>query len=80
MPPPHNPDRERAIAAFVRTRRKAHGLTQDQLAALAGVGKRFVSELERGKETARMDAVNAVLAVFGKRLGLDDAPRMELPE
>lgn len=50
-------------------------MTQRQLGELAGVGTRLVSELERGKPTLRMDAVNRVLAVFGKRLGAIDAPR-----
>ncbi len=62
-----------AIGAFVRRRRKANHLTQAQLAALAGVGVRFLSELERGKPTARVDAVDAVLRVFGKRVGIVDA-------
>ena len=55
-------------------------MSQRELAELAGVGVRFVSELERGKPTLRMDAVNSVLAVFGKRLGVVDAPRVEPPE
>lgn len=38
----------------VRAARKAQGLTQAELAELAGVGTRFVSELERGKDTARL--------------------------
>lgn len=69
------PDRESSIAEFVRARRCANGLSQRELAELAGVGVRFVSELERGKRTARMDATNAVLAVFGKTLGLVDLRR-----
>ena len=35
----------------------------------------FLSELERGKATVRVDAVDQVLRVFGKRLGVVDAPR-----
>ncbi len=50
-------------------------MTQRELAEVAGVGTRLVSELERGKKTLRMDAVNAVLAVFGKRLGVVDSER-----
>ncbi len=68
------PDRDH-VAEFVRARRKALGLTQRELAELAGVGVRFLSELERGKPTARVDAVNAVLAVFGKALGVVELPR-----
>lgn len=75
------PDREtNPIGWFVRNRRKAGGLTQQELAALAGVGLRFVVELERGKRTLRMDAVNAALGVFGKTLGVVDAPRKTHPE
>lgn len=72
------PDRG-LIGTFVRERRRANGLTQRQLAELAGVGIRFVSELERDKPTLRLDAVNAVLAVLGKRLGVVDLPRDEEP-
>ncbi len=64
-----------SIGQYVRARRKAASLTQRALGELAGVGVRFVSELERDKPTVRVDAVNKVLAVFGKRLGLTDAPR-----
>ncbi len=63
------------IGQYVRRRRKAAHLTQRALGELAGVGPRFVSELERDKPTVRVDAVNRVLAVFGKRLGPIDAPR-----
>jgi len=69
------PDRDDPIAQFVRERRRANGLTQRQLAELAGVGTRFVSELERGKPTIRVGTVNAVLRVFGKCLGVVDRPR-----
>jgi len=57
------------ISEFVKEQRKRHGLTQVDLAAKAGVGLRFVRELEQGKRTLRMDKVNQVLFLFGKRLG-----------
>lgn len=63
------------IGAFVRERRKAAGMTQRELGELARVGTRFVSELERGKSSVRLSAVEKVLAVFGKTLGLAPAPR-----
>lgn len=74
------PDREPAIGAkiigtFVRERRKANGLTQRDLGLLARVGKRFVVELEAGKPTLRLDRVERVLAVFGKRVGPVDLER-----
>ena len=68
------------IGEFVRTRRKARGFSQDELADLAGVGRNFVSDLEQEKSTVRMDAVNKVLFVFGKTLGIVDAPKDESDE
>ena len=65
------------MGQLVRHRRLANKLTQRQLSELAGVGLRLVSELERGKTTLRMDAVNRVLAVFGLVLGTVAAPRPE---
>lgn len=65
------------LGEFVRRRRQASQLTQQQLGELAGVGTRLVSELERGKPTLRMDAVNKVLRVFGQMLGAVAAPRDE---
>jgi y4mF family transcriptional regulator len=67
----------REIGEFVRARRKTAGLSQRELGEFAGVGTRFVSELERGKPTARLDAVNKVAAVFGKNLGLVDARQQD---
>ncbi|MBI4822014.1 MAG: helix-turn-helix transcriptional regulator [Deltaproteobacteria bacterium] len=63
----------KTIGEFVRTRRKAAGLTQAQAAGLAGVGTRFLSELERGKETVELGLVLRVLERFGLDLAI--APR-----
>jgi y4mF family transcriptional regulator len=54
---------------FVKRQRKIHGLTQMELSRKAGVGLRFVRDLEQGKTTLRMDKVNQVLQLFGKILG-----------
>ena len=61
------------LGKFVRERRRANGLTQRELGELAGVGTRFVSELERGKPTLRLDSLRKVLHVFGKTLAVIDA-------
>lgn len=53
------------IAEFVKTQRKAAGLTQEQFAMRSGLGLCFVRELEQGKTTVRMDKVNVALAMFG---------------
>ena len=65
------------ISEFVRQKRKEYNLTQRDLADRAGVGIRFVRELEAGKPTLRMDKVNIVLDLFGHRLEPAPAPRKE---
>jgi y4mF family transcriptional regulator len=57
------------LIVFVKTRRKLLGMTQVQLAKRAGVGLRFVRDLEQGTKDLRMDKVNDVLALFGHELG-----------
>lgn len=52
------------IAEFIKENRKASGLTQEEFALRSGLGLRFVRELERGKETVRMDKVNVALSMF----------------
>lgn len=68
------------IAAFVRQRRRSLGLTQVELAERAGVGLRFVRELEQGKPTVRRDKVEQVLVLFGHTLGPVPMDRDELLE
>ena len=53
------------IAEYIKASRKAAGLTQEEFAVRSGLGLRFVRELEQGKETVRMDKVNAALEMFG---------------
>ncbi|MBR4893575.1 MAG: helix-turn-helix transcriptional regulator [Kiritimatiellae bacterium] len=43
-----------SIGAKIRSIRKAQGISQETLAGLAGTGRRYISELERGKETVRI--------------------------
>ncbi len=57
------------LAAFVKQKRSTTGLTQPELAEKAGVGLRFLRELEQGKETLRLDKVNQVLNLFGYEIG-----------
>ena len=57
------------ISDFVRQKRKEYKLTQRDLADRAGVGIRFIRELEAGKPSLRIDKVNVVLDLFGHRLG-----------
>lgn len=57
-----------SLSAYVKQMRKQYDLTQIDLSEKAGVGLRFVRELEQGKQTLRMDKVNQVLNLFGSEL------------
>ncbi len=56
------------LPEFLKQKRKQAKLTQPELAAKAGVGLRFVREMEQGKTSLRMDKVNQVLQLFGHEL------------
>lgn len=59
------------LGKVVRTARRALGLRQEQLAAAAGVGVRFVIELEAGKPTAQLGKALEVLDALGCRIRID---------
>ena len=65
------------LSQFVKQRRKSLGLTQEDLSFKAGVGLRFVRDLEQGKRSLRMDKVNQLLALFGHELGPVESERIE---
>ncbi|NEM97214.1 helix-turn-helix domain-containing protein [Pontibacter burrus] len=60
---------------FVKERRKQANLTQPELALKAGVGLRFLRDLDQGKQTLRLDKVNQVLRLFGHQVGPIPIPR-----
>ena len=53
------------LGTIVRTTRKAQGLRQDELAGAAGVGLRFVVDLEAGKPTVQLGKMLLVLQALG---------------
>lgn len=57
------------IAKLIRQTRKKQGLTQADLAGMSGLGRRFISEIEGGKESAQVAKVIQVLNVLG--IGLE---------
>ena len=57
------------LAKFVKAKRKQAKLTQSGLAQRAGVGLRFIRELETHKKTLRLDKVEQVLNLFGHTVG-----------
>lgn len=68
------------ISIHVKKRRKQCKLTQPEMALKAGVGLRFVRDLEQGKETMRIDKINDVLRLFGETLGVVPIDRQKLLE
>lgn len=58
------------LTTTLRDRRRALGLRQSELAELAGVSTRFIGELEGGKQTVRLDKLQAVLDVLGLTMEL----------
>ncbi|MBS7349897.1 MAG: helix-turn-helix transcriptional regulator [Comamonas sp.] len=65
------------LGQAVRQTRKALQLTQAQLALAAGVGVRFVLELEAGKPTIRLEHTLRVLDALGLNLSLNGLPADE---
>ncbi len=56
------------IAEFVKERRKAAGLTQEEFAERAGLALTVIRKIEQGKTNLNMDKVNLVLRMFGHEL------------
>ncbi len=57
------------FSQFIKQQRRQTGLTQEDLAYKAGVGLRFVRDLEQGKPSLRLDKVNQVLGMFNHQAG-----------
>lgn len=62
----------KALNSYIRRARKKEGLTQEELAAKAGVCLSFVREIESGKAMGQLDRLNAILAMFNKQLDICD--------
>jgi HTH-type transcriptional regulator/antitoxin HipB len=62
------------LAAEVRARRGRLGLTQQDLADMAGVSERFVRFVEQGKPSIQLDSLTAVLETLGLELRLAARP------
>lgn len=58
------------LAEIVRKHRKMAGLSQLQLAEMAGVGKTVVFDIEKGKSTIRLDTLRKILSVLNIRVQL----------
>ncbi|MEN3974300.1 helix-turn-helix domain-containing protein [Emcibacter sp. SYSU 3D8] len=56
------------FGAVIRQGRKSQGLTQSELALAAGVSLRFVSELERGKQSASLELAFRIAGLLNIRV------------
>ena len=64
----------KTLGRMLRSRRKALGLTQQEAGDEAGVGIVFVSQVERGKETAEIGKVFSLIAALGFDVELKERP------
>jgi y4mF family transcriptional regulator len=58
------------LAKVIRSHRKAAKLSQLQLAEMAGVGKTVVFDIEKGKETIKLDTLRKILRVLNIKVRL----------
>lgn len=64
-------DQASDIGQYVRAVRKAQGLRQDDLAAMAGTSHVVLGNVERGKDTVQIGRVFELLRQLGIRVQLD---------
>ncbi len=60
----------REFGAMIRTRRRATGMTQSDLAFAVGVNRRVIGRLERGVGTVRLETALRALRALGVELDL----------
>ena len=53
------------LGQTIREARKEQGLTQEELAGMTGVGRRFISNVEKGKDTAEIGKILLILGILG---------------
>ena len=63
-------DTMKEVGAFVAETRRQQGITQLELSLAADVGRRFVVELEDGKETLQAGKLLKVISALGMELKL----------
>ncbi|MES2962054.1 MAG: helix-turn-helix domain-containing protein [Pseudomonadota bacterium] len=56
------------LGALIQQARKSQNFTQKQLAALCGVGERFIIDLEKGKSTCAIDKALGIAKMLGIKL------------
>ena len=66
-----------SIGQLVRATRKTLGITQSDLALIAGTRERFISDLENGKPTCELGKALIVIQSLG--ITIDLVPRVQKP-
>ena len=69
-------NRQQNIADIVKYHRKQSGLTQLELANLAGVGKTVIFDIEKGKTTVKYETLLKVLTSLNIKINFD-SPLMQ---
>lgn len=75
---PASKNQQLSVSGFVKAKRRELGLSQEGLSQKAGVGLRFLRELEQGKNSLRIDKINQVLNLFGYEVGPVPLDRQKL--
>ena len=65
------------ISDIIRYHRKKSGLSRDELARVAGVGKTVVYDIEKGKETIRLSTLEKILSALNIKISLE-SPLMKI--
>ncbi|MCK9640209.1 MAG: helix-turn-helix domain-containing protein [Prolixibacteraceae bacterium] len=60
----------KVLATVLKKHRKAAGLSQLQLAEMAGVGKTVIFDIEKGKETVQLDTLRKILNALNIKVQL----------
>jgi len=58
------------LAQIIRLHRKIAKLSRVQLAELAGIGKTVIYDIEKGKESVKLDTLRKILKVLNIRIVL----------
>ncbi|SEL41837.1 helix-turn-helix domain-containing protein [Parapedobacter koreensis] len=67
----------KTLSDFVKLRRKAANLTQQEFADRAGVALTVIRKIEQGKSNMNVDKVNRVLQMFGHELAPVNSKELE---
>jgi y4mF family transcriptional regulator len=68
------------FSEFLKAKRSELKLNQLELSKKAGVGLRFIRDIEQGKKTIRLDKLNQVLSLFGSEAGpMKKTPQQAIP-